>query len=120
MIKTPGGVASDSGELNVPLSEIKRPFDSEEPRLPPPVCFQGEGFRSLFILLRLAETPVEVSPRSQPSGTALNWKVSLKVETSKAPRHPPHFGSSCRAFVPLGVSRPAHLNTMAAFTRKFL
>ncbi|KAI3351549.1 hypothetical protein L3Q82_020236 [Scortum barcoo] len=40
MIKTPGSVAADYSERDAPQSEIKRPFDSEEPRLPPRCVFK--------------------------------------------------------------------------------
>lgn len=68
MIKTPLGVAGDYSERDAPQSEIKRLLTRRSPDCHLRCVFKVRGCLwgfQLFILLRLAEEPVEVSPRSQ-------------------------------------------------------
>lgn len=82
MIKTPRGVAVDYSERNVPQSEIKRLFESQEPPAATSHLFLRweavcQVLSSLFILLRLGEKPVEALPCSQRStgGFLTDWKA---------------------------------------------
>lgn len=88
MIKTPfRGWWPTTANLTCLEARLKGRLTRRSPAATSGVLLRWEAvfevFSFLFILLGLGEEPVEVSPRSQRSGTALYWRVSRNVKAKK-------------------------------------
>lgn len=94
-------MVANNSKLDMPRSEIKRPFDSEEPQLPPQVCFWGERLSSRFSAFCLSSSgsvrSLSKCRLARSEAGQLCTGGFLAMWKPKSPTSPSTAGSSCRA-----------------------